>query len=288
MRIYNRNIPKEKKKGDMIMFNFVDYFTSWLAQIGLGAVSNVVSAVITVIVGCLVINFAAKLLQKALERSKLEKAAHSLIISVAKVVLYLLLAINVADALGIDITGVVALASVLTLAVSLAMQNMVSNVVGGMTILSTHPIRSGDFVDIGGQSGTVQEITMTYTRLLTPDNKVVSIPNGTVAGAQITNYSAAGTRRVDFNVGASYDMDAQDVIDALIQAGTVDKVLTDPAPFAAVTEYGANVINYTLRVWVKCDDYWDVFFLVNQRIQKSFAENNVKMSYPHVNVHMDK
>lgn len=270
------------------MFNFVDYFTSWLAQIGLGAVSNVVSAVITVIVGCLVINFAAKLLQKALERSKLEKAAHSLIISVAKVVLYLLLAINVADALGIDITGVVALASVLTLAVSLAMQNMVSNVVGGMTILSTHPIRSGDFVDIGGQSGTVQEITMTYTRLLTPDNKVVSIPNGTVAGAQITNYSAAGTRRVDFNVGASYDMDAQDVIDALIQAGTVDKVLTDHAPFAAVTEYGANVINYTLRVWVKCDDYWDVFFLINQRIQKSFAENNVKMSYPHVNVHMDR
>lgn len=270
------------------MFDFNSYIGPWLAQIGLGAVGNVVSAVITVLIGCLLINLVSRIVKDALDRSKLEKAAHSLIISVVKVALYLLLVINVASTLGIDITGVVALASVLTLAVSLAMQNMVSNVVGGLTILTTHPIRSGDFVDIGGQAGTVEEITMTYTRLLTPDNKVVSIPNGSVAGAQITNFSAAGTRRVDINVGASYDMDAQTVIDALVQAGTVDKALTDPAPFAAITEYGASVINYTLRVWVKSEDYWDVFFLVNQRVQKVFKENNVQMSYPHVNVHMDK
>lgn len=267
---------------------FGEYLYPWLSQLGLGAASNLITAVLTVLIGLLIINWVGKLLKKALERTKLEKAAHSLVISVAKVALYLLLIINVASALGIDITGVVALASVLTLAVSLAMQNMVANVVGGMTILSTHPIRSGDFVDIGGQSGTVEEITMTYTRLLTPDNKVVSIPNGTVAGAQITNYSAAGTRRVDFAVSASYDMEAQAVIDALVQAGTVDKALTDPAPFAALTEYGQSAIGYTLRLWVKSEDYWDVFFQVNQRIQKVFAENGIRMSYPHMNVHLEK
>lgn len=263
-------------------------FSTWLKAMGFNAAGKFVSAIVVLVVGYIAINFAAKLLKRSLERSKLEKAAHSMIVSIARVALYLILVINVASALGIDITGVVALASVLTLAVSLAMQNMLTNVVGGMTILSTHPFRSGDFVDIGGNAGTVEEITMTYTRLVTPDNKVVSIPNSTVAGAQITNFSVSGSRRVDINVGASYDMDPQSVIDALIQAGTVEKALTEPVPFAAVTEYGESVVNYTLRVWVKTEDYWDVFFEVNQRVQKIFAENHISMSYPHLNVHLDK
>lgn len=270
------------------MSDIYSLFTNWLTDLGFAAASKFISAAVTLLIGFIAINFAAKLLQKTLERSKLEKAAHSMIVSVSRVVLYLLLIINVAAALGIDITGVVAMASVLTLAVSLAMQNMLTNVVGGLTILSTHPFGSGDFVDIGGQSGTVDQISMTYTRIITPDNKVISIPNSTVAGAQITNFSTTGTRRVDVNVGVSYDMDPQDVIDALVQAGTVDKALTDPAPFAALVEYGASVINYTLRVWVKTDDYWDVFFQVNQNVKKVFAENGIEMSYPHVNVHMDK
>lgn len=129
---------------------------------------------------------------------------------------------------------------------------------------------------------------MVYTRLATPDNKIVSIPNNTVIGSQITNYSVAGTRRVDINVTASYDMAAQDVIDALLQAGAVEKVLKEPAPFAAVTDYGESAIGYTLRLWVKSEDYWDVYFQVNQRIQSVFAENRIEMSYPHLNVHLDK
>lgn len=259
----------------------------WIQKWGLGsAVGRVVSAVLILIVGFAAINLLTKLMKGTLERSKLEKAAHGMIVSVTRVVLYLLLVINVASALGIDITGVVALASVLTLAVSLAMQSMLANVVGGMTILSVHPFRSGDYVDIGGQAGTVEEISMTYTRLITPDNKVVSIPNSTVAGAQITNYSANGTRRVEVAVGVSYNMEPQNVIDALIQAGTVDKALTDPVPAAVITEYGESVINYSLRVWVKTEDYWDVYFQINQRIWKVFAENQIEMSYPHVNVHM--
>lgn len=260
----------------------------WLRTVGLGAFGRVISTVLILVVGLLLIRLVTKLARKALLRSKLEKAAHSMIIGVVQVLLYVLLLINVASALGIDITGVVALASVLTLAVSLALQNMLANVMGGFTILTTHPFHSGDFVDIGGQSGTVEEITMVYTRLATPDNKIVSIPNNTVVGSQITNYSVAGTRRVDIEASASYDMAVQNVIDALLQAGKVEKVLPDPAPFATVTGYGESAISYSLRLWVKSEDYWDVYFQVNQRIQSTFAENKIEMSYPHLNVHLDR
>ena len=208
---------------------------SWLKSAGADACVKVLQVALILAAGIGLIKLLTNLVRKALLRSRLEKAAHSIILGVLRVGLYLLLVINVAAALGIDITGVVALASVLTLAVSLALQNMLANVIGGFTILTTHPFHSGDFVDIGGQSGTVEEISMTYTQLATPDNKIVSIPNNTVVGSQITNYSVAGTRRVDINVTAAYTAPAQDVIDALLQAGNVEKVLRDPAPFAALT-----------------------------------------------------
>ena len=261
---------------------------SWLKSAGADACVKVLQVALILAAGIGLIKLLTNLVRKALLRSRLEKAAHSIILGVVRVGLYLLLVINVAAALGIDITGVVALASVLTLAVSLALQNMLANVIGGFTILTTHPFHSGDFVDIGGQSGTVEEISMTYTQLATPDNKIVSIPNNTVVGSQITNYSVAGTRRVDINVTAAYTAPAQDVIDALLQAGNVEKVLRDPAPFAALTEYGERAVGYTLRLWVKSPDYWDVFFQVNQRIGQVFAENNIEMTYPHVNVHLEK
>lgn len=261
---------------------------SWLKSAGADACVKVLQVALILAAGIGLIKLLTNLVRKALLRSRLEKAAHSIILGVLRVGLYLLLVINVAAALGIDITGVVALASVLTLAVSLALQNMLANVIGGFTILTTHPFHSGDFVDIGGQSGTVEEISMTYTQLATPDNKIVSIPNNTVVGSQITNYSVAGTRRVDINVTAAYTAPAQEVIDALLQAGKIEKVLADPAPFAALTEYGESAVGYTLRLWVKSPDYWDVFFQVNQRIGQVFAENNIEMTYPHVNVHLEK
>ena len=245
-------------------------------------------AVIVLVIGILAIRFVSKLIASALEKTKLEKAAHSLILSVVNVVLYVILGLIVATRLGIDVTSIVALASVLTLAVSLALQNMLSNVIGGFTILSTMPFHSGDYVEIAGQSGTVEEINMTYTKLATPDRKQISIPNSAVVAAQIVNYSASETRRVDVEVSASYDAPVQKVIDALVQAGTVDNVLTDPAPFAAVTAYGESAIQYTLRVWVKNADYWDVYFAVNHKVKKVFDEQEIRMTYPHLNVHLDK
>ena len=259
---------------------------SWLSNLLGTAANNVLSAVMVLVLGLLVIRIVMKLLTKTLEKSKLEKAAHTLIISLSRVVLYVLLCLAAASALGIDVTGIVALASVLTLAVSLALQNALTNVIGGFTLLSTHPFHSGDYVEIAGQAGTVQEISMTYTKLATPDNKMISLPNSAVVAAQIVNYSAAETRRVDVAVSASYDAPTQKVLDALVLAGTVDNALLEPAPKAVITSYGDSAINYSLRVWVKSADYWDVYFQVNKRVKDIFDEQDIGMTYPHVNVHM--
>lgn len=250
--------------------------------------SKLFFALILLVLGVLAIRVIMKLLGKALEKSTLEKAAHSLITSLVKAALYLILGLSVASALGIDVTSIVALASVLTLALSLALQNMVSNIIGGFTILYTHPFHSGDYIEIAGQAGTVKEINMTYTMLSTPDNKLISIPNSAVTAAQIVNYSAAETRRVEVLVSASYDAPTQKVIDALALAGTVDNVLLEPAPQAVLLRYGDSAIDYSLRVWVKTPDYWDVYFTINQRVGLIFAEQGIEMTYPHLNVHLDK
>ena len=249
---------------------------------------DVCTAVIILVIGVLVIRVIMKVLQTTLEKSKLEKAAHSLITSLAKAAMYILLALIVASTLGIDVTSIVALASVLTLALSLALQNMVSNIIGGFTILYTHPFHSGDYVEIAGQGGTVTEINMTYTVLTTPDGKLISIPNSAVVAAQIVNYSVAEVRRVEIAVSASYDAPTQKVIDALVLAGTVDNALLDPAPMAVITSYGDSAIQYSLRVWVKNPDYWDVYFTVNQRVKNIFDEQGIAMTYPHLNVHLDQ
>lgn len=249
---------------------------------------DVCSAVIILVIGVLAIRIVMKVLTASLEKSKLEKAAHSLITSLAKAALYIILALIVASTLGIDVSSIVALASVLTLALSLALQNMVSNIIGGFTILYTHPFHSGDYVEIAGQGGTVQEINMTYTVLATPDNKIISIPNSAVVAAQITNYSASETRRVEVVASASYEIPTQKVIDALVLAGTVDNVLLEPAPMAVITAYGQSAIEYSLRVWCKSADYWDVYFAVNKRVKDIFDEQGILMTYPHINVHLDK
>ena len=247
---------------------------------------DVCRSVVILVIGVFAIRIIRRLLKSSLEKTRLEKAAHSLIISLANAVMYVLLGLTVASSIGIDVTSIVALASVLTLAFSLSLQNMVSNIIGGFMILYTQPFHSGDYVEIAGQGGTVKEINMTYTMLATADNKMISIPNSAVVAAQIVNFSAAQTRRVEVAVSASYDAPTQKVIDALVAAGTVDLVLTDPAPKAVVTAYGDSAISYSLRLWVNTPDYWDVYFQVNQRVKDIFDQQDIEMTYPHLNVHI--
>ncbi len=267
------------------MWNFIK---GLLAGLGNYVLSSVLPAILLLLAGLIVIRIIMKLVSKALEKSRLEKAAHTLIKSVIRVGLYLMLLLTVASALGVDVTGVVALASVLTLAISLALQNALSNVVGGFTLLSNKPFVSGDFVEIAGQSGTVQEVGLTYTKLATPDNKIISIPNSSVVAAQIVNFSTSGTRRVDVKVSASYDAPVEKVIETLQQAGRVPTVLEEKPPFAAVSDYGESAISYILQVWCKSADFWTTTFEVNKNVKAAFDENGISMTYPHLNVHLDQ
>ena len=249
---------------------------------------KLMGTVLILVIGVLIIRVIMRIITAALEKSHLEKAAHSLIFSLARAAMYILLFLIAASQMGIDVSSIVALASVLTLALSLALQNMVSNLIGGFVILYTHPFHSGDYVEIAGQGGTVKEISMTYTVLATPDNRIISIPNSAVAAAQVVNYSSADSRRVELTVTASYDAPTQKVLDALVLAGTVDNALLNPAPSAVIISYDDSAIRYSLRIWVKPGDYWDVYFQVNQRIKDVFDQQGIEMTYPHLNVHLDK
>ena len=260
----------------------------WLSNLGIFALDKLLPALIIMVVGIVCIRLALRIVNATLKKSKLEKTAHGLIRSVIKVLLGLLLGLIVAAKVGIDVTGIVALASVLTLAVSLAVQDALTNLIGGFTLLNTKPFVAGDFVEIAGQSGTVKEVGLAYTKLITADNKLVSIPNSAVVATQIVNYSTTGTRRVDITVTASYDSPVDLVLEGLQEAAQVPTCLAEKAPFAAVKNYGDSAIEYVLQVWSTADDYWTTLFTVNKRIKEVFDAKGIVMTYPHLNVHLDK
>lgn len=271
------------------MGEYLKQFMQWMAGLGAGLATKALSVVVIAVAGGLLIRLIMKLVQKTLERSKLEKGAYGLIKTLVRTVLYVLLGLMLASALGIDVTGVVALASVLTLAVSLALQNMLANVIGGFTVLYTHPFKSGDYVEIAGQSGTVKEIGMAYTQLATPDNKLVSIPNSAVVAAQIVNYSATGVRRAEITVNVSYNSPVETTRQTLLSVADHPLVLQQPEPpMAVLSQYGDSGIVYILRFWVKTEDYWNVYFEVNRNIKPAFQQAGVEMTYPHLNVHLEK
>ena len=259
-----------------------DMISLWLSAAGTFIMASLLPAAVIFVVGVLLIRAGLKLVTAILTKSKLDPVAHGLILKAIRVVLYILLGLIVASKMGIDVSGIV------TLAVSLSVQDLLTNLVSGFTLLYTKPFVADDFVEIAGQSGTVKEIGLTYTKLQTPDNKIVSIPNGAVTSAQIVNYTVTGTRRVDINVAVSYDMEPAAVIAALQTAGKVPTALEDPAPFGAVTSYDASTVVYMLQVWCKAEDYWTTLFNANKNIKTVFAAEGVKFSYPHVVVHNDK
>ncbi len=271
------------------MDRIMAYITSWIASTGMTLATLALRFLFVFVAGLILVRIIMGIVNRLLEKSKLEKAAHSLIKTLVKTVLLVLFGLILASTLGIDVTGIVALASVLTLAVSLALQNMLANVIGGFTILYTHPFHSGDYVEIAGQSGTVHEVGIAYTKLITPDNKLVSIPNSAVVAAQIVNYTTTGMRRVELTVSASYDTPARQVIDTLVSCADLPTVLENPEkPYAVLLEYGESTMKYALRFWVKSDDYWSSYFTINEKIKTEFENSGVKMSYPHINVHLDK
>ncbi len=263
-------------------------FQNLLPKLGNFALYQLLPAVLIFVVGSLAVRIIIKILQKGLSHTHMEKSAVSLVCAVLRIALLLLICLSAVSFLGIDISGIIALASVLTLAISLSVQDALTNLIGGFTLINTRPFTVDDYVEIGGQCGTVQKIGLTYTQLITPDGKTVSIPNSTVVSAQIINFTVQGTRRVDILIHVAYSNDPDLVLDALLRAAQVPTALSDPAPYCAIDSYGESTIGYTLRVWTDSSSYITTLHTVNRNIRDVFKEMGVIMTYPHLNVHVDK
>ena len=267
-------------------------FFNSLADIKLGdiSLSSILSAVLIYVVCYVVIRLLCRAFEKLLDRSKhIDASLKTFFSGAIKAVLWVIAIIIIAGSLGIPVTSLVAVLSVAGVALSLALQGLLSNLFSGITILATRPFNVGDYVQVGGESGTVKSIGLFYTVLDTLDNRVIYAPNGDITSSKIVNYSAEPLRRVIIPVTASYDSATEDVRRAVLAAAAKDeRILTEPAPMAAISGFGSSSVEYTVRVWCKSDDYWDVLFALNENIRESFAEYGVEMSYDHLNVHIEK
>ena len=251
------------------------------------AVSNLLPAVIMLVVSLIVVKIITTLVAKGIEKGRVEKSLHTFIKATVKTVLYFLVLIIVLGMLGIPITSLIATLSVAGLAVSLAIQSTLTNITGGVSILATKPFKVGDFIEVGDTSGTVKEIGLVYTKIVTMDKKLVFIPNGKISDTVVTNYNAERQRRLVLKITASYDDDIKKVKKALKEAVDSDeRILEDPAPLINVSNYLESSIEYIVAVWVKSSDYWDVNWYLLEEVKHSFDRNDVTMTYNHINVHM--
>ncbi len=237
---------------------------------------------------CLVaVRLLMKLARRLISNTKLDPRVQKYVLTGTKLVLYVVTIIMVAESLHINMTSLVALLSVGSLGITLAAEDILGNVAGGLVILSSHPFSIGDLIEVSGTIGSVQEIGLNHTKLMTPDGLQVLFPNKELANSQLTNYTVLGRRRVVQKVTASYDAPTDTVKAACFQAlaETAD-VLAEPAPTVYLTGYGASSIEYTVYCWATPENYWTVFLTLGEALRTAFAAHGVEMTYDHLNVHL--
>ena len=240
-----------------------------------------------ILAGVVVIRVLLRIVDRMLSRSQNLGSVGGYIRSVVRIALWFLLVLVVADSLGIPVASMIALLSVAGLAVSLALQNTLSNLAGGITLLASKPFTVGDYVEIGSVSGTVSLVGLAYTTLVTVENKEIYIPNSQLSSATIINYTRLGRRRMEITVSASYDAPTEAVKAALGEAvAQFPQILPDPAPEIRLSGYGASGIDYLLRAWTSSGDYWDVYYRLLEAIRPAFARHGVEMPYSQLDIHL--
>ena len=262
---------------------------SSLMGISLGTLTlgKIISAAVTLLICLVVTRVLMKLLGRLLGRSKLDARVQKYLAAGVRLILYVSTALIVVDSLGIPITSLVALLSVGSLGITLAAEDILGNVAGGLVILSARPFALGDFLEVGGTTGTVEEISLNHTKLVTPDGLMVLLPNKELASSKMTNYTVNGQRRITWKVSASYDAPTETVKAACEQAlSMTDHLLTDPAPSVRLTGYGDSAIEYAVYCWAAPADYWDAYFDLGEHLRTAFADHGVEMTYNHLNVHI--
>ncbi len=245
-------------------------------------------AFILLVVCIVVVKLLIKGIARAVQKLPIDKTVSHLIVNVLRVLLYLVTILIVADELGIPVSTLVTLLGVIGLAISLAVQDSLSNLFSGLTLLLSKPFKLGDYIEVGGTGGTVDNIGLMYTRLLTADNKTVHIPNKQASLERVVDFTSQKTRRVDITVSAAYQHDEKDVQKALLDAAKHDCILNSPAPFAGMLEFQESGILYTLRVWVEPKNYWDVYFFLMNNVKQTFDQRGISIPFNQLEVRVLK
>ena len=247
---------------------------------------SILLAAVIFIAGRFLISVINRLVAQMMERRKIDATIQSFLRSFINILLTILLLISVVSALGVNTTSFAALLASAGVAVGMALSGNLQNLAGGLIILLFKPYKVGDYVDAQGVSGTVKEIQIFHTVLVTPDNKIIYVPNGSLSSGSVTNYSLSQLRRVDWTIGVEYGTEIEKVRQTVLDLIKKDgRILTEPAPFIALSALADSSVNITIRVWVKNEDYWGVFFDMNQNIYEVFNREGISFPFPQVTVH---
>ncbi len=272
--------------GNDVVGSFINKAYAYLTTNFIG----IINALLILIIGYVITKLICTILQKVLKKTKVPAVAHSIIVTLTKIALFVLIILIAASSLGIDVTGAVAIVSVVGLAVSLSVQDALKNFTGGLQIIATKPFNVGDYIVIdGADSGTVREIGMVYTLLVTLDNRHVYIPNSHIAVATITNFSAENKRRLDLTFSISYENDfdkAKKIIEDVIEKNLY--VLHNEGKTVRVSALSTSSIDIAVRVWVHKDNYWELNFDMLEQIKARFDEEGITIPYPQVVVTQKK
>lgn len=244
------------------------------------------SALLVFIVGMLVRKITLSVMKKAAGKSRFDKTVNSFLISAVNVLMTAFILIIALSVLGIPMTSIIAVFSAAGLAIGLALQDSLSNVAGGFIILLSDPFKAGDYISAAGSEGTVDEITILTTKIVTPDNKDIYIPNGTLSKATVTNYTREKLRRVDLIFGISYSSDstaAMEIINGILAAHAL--TLSDPAPTVRIITLNESSVDITVRVWTRSENYWTVYFDLTEQIKAAFDENGIEIPFRNITVH---
>ena len=262
----------------------LDYIIHGLISFGL----KLLAALAIYIIGAWIIRKCKRLVMRIFERRKTEKSLASFVINLISITLTVILIVIAISTLGINTTSIAALLASGGVAIGLALSGTLQNFAGGIMILTFKPFKSGDYIEAQGYSGTVDSIDIFNTKLTTPDNKMIMIPNGTLSNGTINNYSKQQFRRVDWILGVEYGTDfekAKGIIENIISAEKDTRILSKPsAPFIGIESLSASSVDIIVKAWVKTSDYWDVFYDYNARFYTELPQNGINFPFPQMDV----
>ncbi len=249
----------------------------------------IISAVLIIIIGITVSNVTGKLVIKGLKARGVDPSVHSFIKACVTLVVKFAFVLSAISTLGINVSSFLAAIGAAGVTAGLGLQSSVSQLASGVQILMNHPFKSGDYVELGTISGKVHEIKLMYTVLITIDNKQVIVPNSTITTSNIINYNANNKRRLDLVYSVAYNQDIEKVRSVILETVKANNlILSDPEPIIAVKEHGQSSINFACLIWCESDDYWNVFYYMQEQIKIAFDKNGISIPYNQLDVHISK